>query len=72
MYRSHGVRNTRPTCSSLVSSGQALLINNLVSPHCLGSNCEEHESCEVLDPLKDLLKREYIIQRNLPETESRF
>jgi hypothetical protein len=31
--RSHGVGNTRPTCSSFISSYKALLVNNLVSPH---------------------------------------
>jgi hypothetical protein len=46
---------------------KALLINNLVSLYSVRSNCEEDESCGVLDPLKDLLKDEYIIQRILPQ-----
>jgi hypothetical protein len=46
---------------------KALLINNLVSLHSVRSDCEEDESCGVLDPLKDLLKEEYIIQRILPQ-----
>jgi hypothetical protein len=49
---------------------KALLINNLVSPYSVGSNCEEDESCGVLDALKDLLKEDYIIQRNLPEVKT--
>jgi hypothetical protein len=58
---------TRPTFSYFVSSVKALLINNLVSLHSVRSNCEEDESCGVLDPFKDLLKEEYIIQRILPQ-----
>ncbi|KAF2889241.1 hypothetical protein ILUMI_16932 [Ignelater luminosus] len=37
--RSHGVRNTNPTCNFFVSSFKSLLINNFLLPHSAGSNC---------------------------------
>lgn len=39
--RSHGARNTNPTCQQFESIYKTLLVNNLNSSHSLGANCEE-------------------------------
>lgn len=39
--RAHGYRNNNPTCDSFASSYRTLLLNNLMSAHSPGSNCEE-------------------------------
>jgi hypothetical protein len=61
--RSDGVGNTRPTCSSFISSYKALLVNNLVSPHSIGSNCDEDDSAGVLDTLKEFMKDKQVIDK---------
>nr|CAI5833258.1 unnamed protein product [Callosobruchus analis] len=53
--RSYGVTNTHPTCSSFVSCFKALIVNNLMSPHSAGSNCEDGECVGALDNLKSLI-----------------
>lgn len=53
--RSHGFRNTNPTCSSFISSYKSLLINNLVSSHSVGANCEADDSIGVLDNLQTFI-----------------
>ena len=53
--RSHGVRNNNPTCSSFESSTKSLIINNLVSAHSVGANCESDESVGMLSNLKSFL-----------------
>nr|CAI5836819.1 unnamed protein product [Callosobruchus analis] len=42
--RGYGGCNINPTCTAFVSSLKSLIINNLVSQHSLGSNCEEDQS----------------------------
>ncbi|KAF0704545.1 Transposable element P transposase, partial [Aphis craccivora] len=39
--RAHGYRNNNPTCEMFASSYRTLLLNNLMSAHSPGSNCEE-------------------------------
>nr|CAI5835669.1 unnamed protein product [Callosobruchus analis] len=53
--RGYGGRNINPTCTAFVSSLKSLIINNLVSQHSLGSNCEEDQSVGVLDPLRSFV-----------------
>ncbi|KAJ8914162.1 hypothetical protein NQ315_016241 [Exocentrus adspersus] len=62
LIRSHGVRNTNPSCTAFISSTKTLLINNFLSSHSAGSNCEEDESDGVLDTLREFI--------NLERTES--
>ena len=42
--RSHGHRNINPTCASFIQSFKSLLINNFVSRHSVGFNCENDQS----------------------------
>jgi hypothetical protein len=54
--RSHGVRNINPTCSSFTASYKSLLINNFVSSHSPGANCEEDEHEGALDSLRHFIE----------------
>ncbi|CAH0550874.1 unnamed protein product [Brassicogethes aeneus] len=54
--RSHGVRNINPTCQSFINSFKALLINNFLSTHSPGSNCENDEAV-ALDSLRDFFSK---------------
>jgi hypothetical protein len=56
--RSHGVRNTNPTCTSFEASFKTFIVNNFVSPHSAGANCEEDESTEALDCLQNFINVE--------------
>jgi hypothetical protein len=58
--RNYGFRNTNPTCSSFITSCKSLIVNNFVSPHSAGANCESDESIGSLDNL-----RNFVEQRNL-------
>lgn len=42
--RSHGIRNINPSCAQFKASYKSLLINNFVSPHSPGFNCEKDDS----------------------------
>ncbi|VEN38885.1 unnamed protein product, partial [Callosobruchus maculatus] len=53
--RSQGGQNSNPTCSLFISYFKSLIVNNLVSPHSIGSNCEEDQSVGVLDPLRSFI-----------------
>lgn len=50
--RSHGVRNVNPTCTGFRASFKSLIINNFVSPHSPGANCEEDDTDGPLDSLR--------------------
>lgn len=52
--RSHGCRNTNPTCSNFQSSFKSLVINSLMSSQSVGANCE-NDNCENLTNFKKLL-----------------
>lgn len=52
--RSHGARNVNPTCHSFTNSFKSLLINNFLSPHSPGANCEVDEG-EALECLKHFI-----------------
>jgi len=52
--RSHGLRNTNPTCFHFQNSFKSLIINNLISSQSVGANCEK-DNCENLTTLKQLL-----------------
>nr|CAI5844371.1 unnamed protein product [Callosobruchus analis] len=56
--RCHGVRNVNPTCFAFVNANKSLLLNNLVSKHSLGSNCEQDESEGVLTNLREFVTTE--------------
>lgn len=52
----HGGRNINPTCSAFKNYFKTLLVNNFVSSHSLGSNCEEQfTSGKYLTDLKTFL-----------------
>ena len=50
--RSYAGRNVNPDCSSFTTSFKSLLVNNFVSQHSVGLNCEEDDSVGALDTLK--------------------
>jgi hypothetical protein len=58
--RSHGVRIINPTCASFISSCKSLLINNFVSHHSVGANCEEDDSEGSLDNLRSFIEQRTI------------
>nr|CAI5817708.1 unnamed protein product [Callosobruchus analis] len=53
--RSHGVRNTNPDVSHFVSSFKSLVINNCMSTHSPGSNCQKDTTVRNLDTLHSFL-----------------
>ncbi|KAI4468043.1 e3 sumo-protein ligase [Holotrichia oblita] len=56
--RNHGARNINPTCHSFLLSLKTLLINNFLSPHSPGANCEEDDTEGGLAELSNLLSGE--------------
>lgn len=66
--RSHGSRNVNPNCSAFVDSFKSLLINNFVSVHSPGANCENDESDGALDTLRHFITQE-IVARQSPVEE---
>lgn len=52
--RSHGIRNTSPTCAGFEAAFASLLINNMSSNYSPGSNCEE-DFCSVLASFDELI-----------------
>lgn len=62
--RALGYRNTNPTCYQFISSYRTLLLNNFMSSHSPGSNCEEDFSDGCLTSYKTLFE---IFEDNLPE-----
>lgn len=65
MIRSHGVRNTNPTCSSFTSSFKLLVVNNFMSSRSVGTNCEDNLSNAGLDNFQC-----FIMTRNEGECSS--
>ncbi|VEN62360.1 unnamed protein product [Callosobruchus maculatus] len=53
--RSHGVRCTNPDVSHFVSSFKSLVINNCMSTHSPGSNCQKDITVRNLDTLHNFL-----------------
>lgn len=53
--RSHGFRNVNPTCEAFINSFKSLLVNNFVSSHSPGANCEEDMHEGALNNLKCFL-----------------
>ena len=49
-------RNVNPTCQSFVASFKTLLVNNYMSPHSPGSNCEEDEHDGSISTLREFLE----------------
>ena len=49
-------RNVNPTCQSFVASFKTLLVNNFMSPHSPGSNCEEDETEGSISTLREFLE----------------
>jgi hypothetical protein len=56
MYKSHGRRNVNATCYAFVTSFKSLVVNNFLSPHSPGSNCEEDEIEGALDSLRHFVE----------------
>lgn len=57
--RAHGQRNVMPNMASFEASYKALLVNNMVSPKSVGTNCESDDS-HCLQSLK------FILTQNIP------
>ncbi|KAI4462935.1 thap domain [Holotrichia oblita] len=55
--RSHVARNVNPTPSFFAASFKSILVNNFMSAHSPGSNCEEDNSEGALDNLRSFLER---------------
>lgn len=53
--RSHCVRNINPTCASFANSYKSLIINNFVSSHSPGANCERDDCEGALDSMRCFL-----------------
>lgn len=53
--RSHGARNVNPTCYAFTNSFKSLIVNNFVSPHSPGANCETDDAA-LLDVLKSFIE----------------
>ncbi|CAH0726312.1 unnamed protein product, partial [Brenthis ino] len=51
--RSHGVRNTSPTCAAFEAAFASLLVNNLSRNYSKGSNCED-DTCQNFKCFEDL------------------
>ncbi|KAK9710416.1 Transposase protein [Popillia japonica] len=65
--RSHGVRNITTTVASFISSYKSLIVNNFASPHSPGANCEEDNSDDALDSLKNFI---YKIQEDTTDIDT--
>ncbi|XP_023312722.1 uncharacterized protein LOC111692830, partial [Anoplophora glabripennis] len=58
--RSHGHRYTNPDVAHFCSSFKSLVVNNFMSSHSPGSNCQKDMATECLDNLRTFLTGEYI------------
>lgn len=65
-----GYRNNNPTCSSFASSYKTLLLNNLMSAHSPGSNCEEDSGEGCLTSYKSLFSVYNDVDTLEPEHDS--
>lgn len=61
--RAHGYRNVSPSIQSFIGSYKTLLLNNLLSPHSAGANCEA-------DSLPLLANIKYLLQTTTQESPS--
>ncbi|KAI4467995.1 regulator of g-protein signaling loco [Holotrichia oblita] len=68
--RTYGRRNVNPNCSQFVTSFKALLVNNFMSYHSPGANCEEDYATGALDNLKCFLTGEELQGIHLLEDTS--
>lgn len=66
--RSHGFQNTNPTCFNFQCSFKSLFVNNCVSIHSVGANCQEG-FCKNLANLKQLLTLN-VSDSNTPVTKN--
>ncbi|KAJ3658237.1 hypothetical protein Zmor_009990 [Zophobas morio] len=53
--RNQGARNVNPSCNNFTASFKTLILNNFMSTHSAGANCEEDESDGALQRLKIFL-----------------
>lgn len=53
--RQHGGRNINPSCSTFGNYFKTFLINNFVSSHSIGSNCEVDDSQDLLLSIKNFM-----------------
>lgn len=60
------MKNTNPTCFHFQSSFKSLIINNLISSHSVGANCQT-DNCENLTNLKQLLTLNAVFNSNPKE-----
>lgn len=58
--RSHGVRNTNPSCAAFSSSFKTLIINNFLSSSTINFNCEEDDTTGALNNLASLIYSENV------------
>lgn len=64
--RALGYRNNNPNCLNFVSSYRTLLLNNLMSSHSPGVNCEDDSDTDCLTPYQTLFD---IYSSNTPEPD---
>ncbi|XP_045463307.1 uncharacterized protein LOC123672980 [Harmonia axyridis] len=63
--RGHGVRNTNPNIGQFMSSFKCLTLNNSMSSHSVGSNCEEDLTSHCLDNLKSFVLSKFPLPQNV-------
>ncbi|XP_045461866.1 uncharacterized protein LOC123687845 isoform X1 [Harmonia axyridis] len=63
--RGHGVRNTNPNIGQFMSSFKCLTLNNFMSSHSVGSNCEEDLTSHCLDNLKSFVLSKFPLPQNV-------
>lgn len=66
--RSHGIRKINPTPEQFVNTLKSLTINNLLSQHSPGSNCEVDDN-ELLNNLRNFLQFDTAQKQGIIETE---
>nr|CAI5819814.1 unnamed protein product [Callosobruchus analis] len=71
--RSHGVRNTNPDVSHFVSSFKSLVINNCMSTHSPGSNCQKDITVRNLDTSHNFLTNTPQVSRQIvPQSRTKL
>uniref|UniRef100_A0A1Y1KN14 THAP-type domain-containing protein n=1 Tax=Photinus pyralis TaxID=7054 RepID=A0A1Y1KN14_PHOPY len=64
--RSHGIRNINPSVHHFITSFKTLIINNFMSSHSMGQNCEEDVHVGALDTLRLCLEKDHPFTANVP------
>lgn len=62
--RQHGGRNINPNCSMFKNYFKTLFINNLISKHSIGANCEKDDNINLIENVK------YFVTQGIPEEDT--